>query len=298
MGFKSGFVTIVGRANVGKSTLTNAIMGEKIVIMSDKPQTTRNNTNAIYMGEESQIIFIDTPGLHKPKNKLGDYMVNSATKTLKEVDAIIYIADNSTKIGPGDLHILELLSSVKTPVILAVNKSDLTTPDQYVQIVENYQKFDCIKEIISISAANNQNVDQLLKIVEKYIPEGPMLYPDDILTDKPLREIVSEIVREKLLMYLDQEVPHGVAVEVESMKHIKKKQMWAISATIICERSSHKGIVIGKNGRKLKGVGKAARQDLEKLLDAKVFLELWVKARPGWRDNDTQLKSLGYKAKK
>ncbi len=295
MSFKSGFVTIIGRPNVGKSTLANAILGEKIAIMSDKPQTTRNRINAIHTDEECQIIFIDTPGLHKAKTKLGEFMVSSALDTLKEVDAIVFMVDDSDRIGAGDEFILEQLKAVKTPVILAINKVDLIDPDRYVKIVENYKKYTFIKEVINISALNNTNVDVLMGMIKKFIKEGPMYYPGDILTDQPEKAVVGEIIREKLLHYLDDEIPHGVAVEIESFKERRGQEMIDIRATIICERDSHKGIIIGKNGRKLKGIGKSAREDIEHLLGVKVFLELWVKVRPGWRDSDTFLKNFGYK---
>lgn len=295
MSFKSGFVTIIGRPNVGKSTLANAILGEKIAIMSDKPQTTRNRINAIYTDNDCQIVFIDTPGLHKPKTKLGDFMVTSALDTLKEVDAVVFMVDDSDKIGPGDEFILEQLKGIKTPVILAINKVDLISPERYVKIVENYKPYAFIKEVISLSALNAKNVEVLMGMIKKFLKEGPMYYPGDILTDQPEKAVVAEIIREKLLHYLDDEIPHGVAVEIESFKERRGQEMIDIRATIICERDSHKGIIIGKNGRKLKGIGKSAREDIERLLGAKVFLELWVKVRPGWRDSDTFLKNFGYK---
>lgn len=295
MSFKSGFVTIIGRPNVGKSTLANAILGEKIAIMSDKPQTTRNRINAIYTDNDCQIVFIDTPGLHKPKTKLGDFMVTSALDTLKEVDAVVFMVDDSDRIGPGDEFILEQLKGIKTPVILAINKVDLISPERYVKIVENYKPYPFIKEVISLSALNNKNTEILMGMIKKFLSEGPMYYPGDILTDQPEKAVVAEIIREKLLHYLDDEIPHGVAVEIDSFKERKNQEMIDIRATIICERDSHKGIIIGKNGRKLKGIGKSAREDIEKLLGVKVFLELWVKVRPGWRDSDTLLKNFGYK---
>jgi len=295
MGFKSGFVTIVGRPNVGKSTLLNKILKEKIAIMSDKPQTTRNKIMAIYQAEDSQIIFLDTPGLHKPKNKLGEYMVSTAYETLKEVDVVLFLVDESTKIGAGDKYILERLKTIKTPIILVVNKMDIISAENYVKIVENYKEYTFIKEIIAISALNDTNTDVLIEKVKNLLPEGPMYYPDDMITDQPEKVIVSEIIREKLLHYLNDEVPHGVAVEIEKMKKRKNSDLVDISATIICERNTHKGIIIGKNGRKLKGIGKSAREDIERLLGSKVYLEIWVKVRQGWRDNDSHLRNFGYK---
>lgn len=295
MAFKSGFVSIIGRPNVGKSTLLNAITGEKIAIMSDKPQTTRNRIQAIYTTDESQIIFVDTPGMTKAKNKLGDFMIRTALETLKEVDAIIFVVDDSLSLGPADKFILEHLQGIKTPVILAINKVDKIMPDQYAIITKLYSEYDFIKEIISISALQGANIGPLIERVVGYLPEGPMYYPGDMITDQPERAIVAETIREKLLHYLDQEVPHGVAVEIEAMKERDNSNMVDIRAVIVCERESHKGIIIGKGGRKLKGVGKSAREEIERLLGTKVFLELWVKVRPGWRDNDLMLKNFGYK---
>lgn len=295
LSFKSGFVSIIGRPNVGKSTLLNAITGEKIAIMSDKPQTTRNRIQAIYTTEEIQIIFVDTPGMTKAKNKLGDFMIRTALDTLKEVDAIIFVVDDSLSLGPADKFILEHLEGIKTPVILAINKVDKIMPEQYAIITKLYSEYGFIKEIVSISALQGANVQKLIDKVIGYLPEGPMYYPGDMITDQPERAIVAEIIREKLLHYLDQEVPHGVAVEIEAMKNRENSNMVDIRAVIVCERESHKGIIIGKGGRKLKGVGKSAREEIERLLGSKVFLELWVKVRPGWRDNDLMLKNFGYK---
>ncbi len=293
--FRSGFVTIIGRPNVGKSTLMNNILGEKIAIMSSKPQTTRNKIHGIHTTEESQVIFLDTPGVHRPKNKLGEFMVSSALKTLKEVDLVLFLIDESKKIGPGDKYLIEQLTGVKTPVILVINKADLLDPEELRSIVENYQQYDIFEDIIAISALENKNVDYLLTKISDFMEVGPMYYPSDMITDQPERAIVSEIIREKLLMYLDQEIPHGVAVEIESMKKRGDKDIVDIQATIVCERDSHKGIIIGKNGRKLKGVGKSSREEMERLLGSKVFLELWVKVRSNWRDSDSLLKNFGYR---
>ncbi len=293
--FRSGFVTIIGRPNVGKSTLLNNILGEKIAIMSSKPQTTRNKIHGIYTTENSQVVFLDTPGVHKPKNKLGEIMVSSAMNTLKEVDLVLFLVDDSKKIGPGDKYLVDQLKGVKTPVILVINKADLMDPEDLRSIVDNYQEFDFFEDIIAISALENKNVDYLLNKVSEYMEVGPMYYPSDMITDQPERAIVSEIIREKLLMYLEQEIPHGVAVEIESMKKRGNKDIVDIQATIVCERDSHKGIIIGKNGRKLKGIGKSSREEIERLLGSKVFLELWVKVRSNWRDSDTLLKNFGYR---
>lgn len=296
MSFKSGFVTIVGRPNVGKSTLINGILGEKIAIMSDKPQTTRDKIMAIHQRDDAQIIFMDTPGMHKPKHKLGEYMMRAAIETLKEVDLVLFMVDESKKIGPGDQWIIDTLKMSGKKVFLIINKMDLLSFEEYAALVEKYQAFDFVKEVIGISAVNQQNVDVLMEKVLDELPEGPMYYPDDMITDLPEKMIVGEIIREKILHYIRDEIPHGVAVEVEKMKLREDGTIYDIDATIICEKKSHKGIIIGKDGRKLKGIGKSARLDIELFLDTKVFLQLWVKVRPGWRDNEGQLKNLGYKS--
>ncbi|WZL74642.1 GTPase Era [Clostridiaceae bacterium 35-E11] len=295
MKFKSGFVTIIGRPNVGKSTLMNQIIGEKIAIMSDKPQTTRNRIQTIYTENDFQIIFLDTPGMHKPKNKLGEYMQNSAQQTLNEVDVILLVVDETADMGPGDQYILEMLKSVKTPIILVINKMDKISPDAFEKLYHMYEAKGIFKEIMGISALQNKNIKKLMQAIVKFLPEGPQFFPSDMITDQPEKVIVSEIIREKLLHYLHDEVPHGVAVEVLSMKPREEKDIVDIQATIYCERKSHKGIIIGKNGRKLKGVGKSARQDIENLLGSKVFLELWVKVKEDWRENENILNSLGYR---
>lgn len=294
LAFKSGFVTIVGRPNVGKSTLINNIVGQKILIMSDKPQTTRNKIQTIYNGEESQIVFLDTPGIHKPKNRLGEHMVKAAKDTLNEVDAIVFLVDESKNIGPGDRYILDLLKDVKTPVILGINKIDITEPDTFKDIYEKYNEYDIFDEIIGLSAINGTNVDTLIdKIVER-LPEGPKYFPSDMITDQPERFVVSEIVREKLLHYLHEEVPHGVAVIVNFMRQREDQDIVDIDVTIYCERNSHKAIIIGKNGKKIKGVGKSARQEIENLLGSKVYMEIWVKVKKDWRDKESILRNLGY----
>ncbi len=298
MSFKSGFVTIVGRPNVGKSTLLNHILGEKIAIMSDKPQTTRNKIMAIHQRDESQIIFMDTPGMHRPKHKLGEFMMKQATETLREVDIVLFMVDDSKKIGPGDQWILDTLEASKARVFLIINKMDLLGFEEYANIVKTYEQFEFIEDIIGMSAENNKNVDVLMKKIIDALPEGPMYYPDDMITDQPEKVIVGEMIREKILQYLRDEIPHGVAVEIEKMKKRENSEMYDIEATIICEKNSHKGIIIGKGGRKLKGIGKSAREDIERFLDMKVYLQLWVKVRPGWRDSDTQLKNLGYRHQK
>ncbi|WP_432409288.1 GTPase Era [Wukongibacter sp. M2B1] len=294
MAFKSGFVTIIGRPNVGKSTLINNIVGQKILIMSNKPQTTRNKIQTIYNGEESQIVFLDTPGIHKPKNKLGENMVKAAKDTLNEVDVIVFLVDESTEIGPGDRYILEMLKDVKTPVILGINKIDILEPDAYKAVYEAYSEYNIFDEIMGLSAINGKNVDKLIdKLVER-LPDGPQYFPSDMITDQPERFIVSEIVREKLLHYLHEEVPHGVAVVVNFMRQREDKDIIDIDVTIYCERNSHKAIIIGKNGKKIKGVGKSSREEIERLLGSKVFMEIWVKVKKDWRDKESMLRNLGY----
>jgi len=297
MKYKSGFVTIIGRPNVGKSTLMNNIIGEKIAIMSDKPQTTRNKIQTILTEENHQIIFIDTPGMHKPKTKLGEFMQNSAQQTLNEVDVIVLVIDDTADMGPGDQFINEMLKNVKSPIILVINKIDMIPPEEFRKIYNLYCNTGIFKEILGISAINNKNIRILLDKIVSYLPEGPQYFPSDVITDQPEKVIVSEIIREKLLLYLQEEVPHGVAVEILSMKARENKDIFDIQATIYCEKKSHKGIIIGKNGRKLKGIGKSAREEIERLLGSKVFLELWVKIKDDWRDNENALQDFGYRMK-
>lgn len=296
---KSGFISIAGRPNVGKSTLLNAILGEKIAITTDKPQTTRNSIRGIYtrLGEQEdddlQMIFIDTPGIHKPRNKLGDYMTETALGTFKEVDAIIFITDDKLSAGPGDKYILDILKDVPTPKILVINKIDRLDPEKYLQIYQEYDETGIFDRIIGTSAVEGQNVQDVIDAVSEYMEDGPMYFPEDMVTDHPERFIVSEIIREKLLLYLQDEVPHGIAIEIERFKETPK--ITKIGAVIYCEKKSHKGIIIGKEGRKLKGVGKSAREEIEALLGTKVFLELWVKVKENWRDSDFALSNFGYK---
>lgn len=296
---KSGFISIIGRPNVGKSTLLNSVLGEKIAITTDKPQTTRNTIRGIYtrIGQEDaadvQMIFIDTPGIHKPRNKLGDFMTESAVGTFREVDLILFLTDSSLSAGPGDKYILELLKEVSTPKILLINKIDKLEPEEFRKIYEEYQQTGIFEEIIGTCASQGKNVQDVLTAAEKFLPQGPMYFPEDMVTDHPERFIVSEIIREKLLLYLKDEVPHGVAIEIETYKETPK--ITKIGAVIYCEKKSHKGIIIGKDGRKLKGVGKSARQEIEALLGAKVFLQMWVKVKENWRDSDFALSNFGYK---
>lgn len=294
MAFKSGFVTIVGRPNVGKSTLMNKIIGEKIAIMSDKPQTTRNKIRCVYTQEDYQIIFLDTPGIHKPKHKLGQYMVKIAKDTLREVDVILFVVDESTSIGPGDKYIMEQLEGIETPIILVINKIDKMNQESLNELYRKHEEKKLFKNIIGISALEGANLNNLINLIVSYLPEGPKYFPDHMITDQPERLIVAEIIREKIIHYTEQEIPHGVAVEINLMKKRIDQDIVDISATIYCEKKSHKGIIIGKGGRKLKGIGKSARQDIEKLLGSKVYLELWVKVKENWRNKDSMLRNLGY----
>ena len=290
---KSGFISIVGRPNVGKSTLLNAILGEKIAITSSKPQTTRNIVRGIYTKEDVQMVFIDTPGIHKPKNKLGTYMTNAAINTFNEVDAVVLIVDDELSVGPGDTYILNIIKEVKTPKILAINKIDQIDPEKFQRIYHEYDKLGIFKKIIGISAIEAKNVETLIAELESLLKEGPMYFPSEMITDHPERFIVSEIIREKTLMYLEDEVPHGIAVEIE--KYVENEGITNISAIIYCEKKSHKGIIIGKDGKKLKGIGKQARLEIEALLGCKVYLELWVKVKENWRDSNFALSNFGYK---
>lgn len=295
MEFKSGFVTIIGRPNVGKSTLLNQIVGEKIAIMSSKPQTTRHKITAMYNDDQAQIVFVDTPGIHKPKNKLGDYMVNSAKSAVKDVDVVIIMMDNSLTIGPGDQYILDFAKETGVKAILVINKVDLLKPEEFKVLYDRYAQLDFVDEVFGLSAIKGNGIKELVDTIKSRLPEGPKFFPDDHFTDQTERVIVAELIREKVLLYIDDEIPHGVAVEVQKMKKRKDKDLYDIEADIICEKKSHKGIIIGKEGRKLKGIGKSARQDIERLLEAKVNLQLWVKIREGWRDSSNQLKQFGYK---
>ena len=293
--FKSGFVTLIGRPNVGKSTLMNCIIGQKIAITSNKPQTTKNRIQTVYTSEEGQIVFLDTPGIHKAKNKLGDYMVTVAEKTLSEVDVILWLVEPSNFIGAGERHIIEQLKKGKTPVILVINKIDTVKKEQLLEYIDTYRKEYDFAEIVPVSALKAENIKELLKCIMKYLPYGPAFYDEDTVTDQPVRQIVAELIREKTLRLLSDEIPHGVAVSIESMKY--KKNIVDIEATIFCERDSHKGIIIGKNGAMLKKIGSMARRDIEELLEKQANLQLWVKVKKDWRDSDFLLKNFGYQEK-
>lgn len=292
--FKSGFITIIGRPNVGKSTLLNHIMEEKLSIVSSKPQTTRNNIQTILTDKESQIIFVDTPGIHKPRHKLGEYMVNVATDALKEVDVVLFLTTPEAEFGKGDEYILNQLEAAKVPVFLVVNKIDENTQERVAKTLQIYSEKFKFVEIIPISAAKGKNVDKLMEIVKNYIPEGPMYYPEDMITDQQERFIVAETIREKALRLLSEEVPHGIGVDIITMKK-KENGAYEINADMLCEKDSHKGIVIGKNGEMLKKITQYSRQDLETFLQCKVYLKIWVRVKKDWRDNNTVLRELGYK---
>lgn len=294
MGFKSGFISIIGRPNVGKSTLMNRIVGEKLAIISDKPQTTRNKIQTVLTTEKYQLVILDTPGIHKPKNKLGEYMVSESRETLNEVDIVLWLVDESTEMGPGDKFILESLKEIKTDIILVINKVDKIPIDKLQGIIDNYKDFDIFKYISVISATMGSGVDDLLENIEKILPDGPKYFPEDVITDQPERVIVSEIIREKTLLYLEDEIPHGIAVGIESMKKRGNKDLVDIDAIIYCERDSHKGIIIGKAGRKLKGIGKSAREEIERLLGSQVNLKIWVKVEKNWREKENLIKQFGY----
>ena len=292
--FKSGFVTIIGRPNVGKSTLMNRLIGQKIAITSNKPQTTRNRIQTVYTDmEKGQIIFLDTPGIHKAKNKLGEYMVNVAEKTLSEVDVILWLVEPSNFIGAGEQHIIEQLKKVNTPVILIINKIDTVDKDKVFEYIDTYRKVYDFAEIIPTSALRGNNTDDIIDSIFKYLTYGPQYYDEDTITDQPERAICAEIIREKALHALSDEIPHGIAVGIDQMK--ERKGIIDIDATIVCERDSHKGIIIGKQGAMLKKIGTNARYEMERLLDTKVNLKLWVKVKKDWRDSDFLIKNFGYR---
>ena len=295
--FKSGFVTLIGRPNVGKSTLMNHLIGQKIAITSEKPQTTRNRIQTVYTDERGQIIFLDTPGIHKAKNKLGEYMVNVAENTLKEVDVILWLVEPTTFIGAGERHIAEQLSKIKTPVILVINKIDtVKSKDEILTFIAAYKDILNFAEIIPVSALKEMNIEDVKSSIFKYLPAGPQFYDEDTVTDQPMRQIAAELIREKALRMLDDEIPHGIAVVIDQMKE-RSNGIIDVDATIVCERDSHKGIIIGKGGSMLKRIGTAARMEIENLMDTKVNLKLWVKVRREWRDSDMYMKNYGYNPK-
>lgn len=293
--YKSGFAALIGRPNVGKSTLMNRLIGQKIAITSNKPQTTRNRIQTVLTLEEGQIVFLDTPGIHKSRNKLGDYMVNVAEGTLKEVDVVCYLVEPSNFIGAGDRHILQCLKKIKTPVILVINKVDTVKREEILSFINTYRKEYDFAEIVPVSALKGRNTEELVKCILKYLPYGEPFYEEDTITDQPMRQIVAELIREKALRLLSEEIPHGIAVSIESMK--ERESLYDIQATIVCEKDSHKGIIIGKGGAMLKKIGSQARPEIEDLLERKVNLQLWVKVKKDWRDSDFLLKNFGYNPK-
>ena len=291
---KSGFVTLIGRPNVGKSTLMNHLIGQKIAITSDKPQTTRNRIQTVYTDDRGQIIFVDTPGIHKAKNKLGEYMVNVAEHSLKDVDVILWLVEPSTFIGAGERHIAEQLNKVKTPIILVINKIDtVKNQDEILTFMAAYKDVCDFAEIVPLSALKEKNTDLLTELIFRYLPYGPQFYDEDTVTDQPMRQIAAELIREKALRLLNDEIPHGIAVTIERMKE-RPDGIMDIDASIVCERDSHKGIIIGKGGSMLKRIGTEARKDIEHMMDIQVNLKLWVKVRKEWRDSELYMKNYGY----
>ncbi len=295
--FRSGFVAIIGRPNVGKSTLMNHLIGQKIAITSKKPQTTRNRIQTVYTCEKGQIIFLDTPGIHKAKTRLGEYMVDVASRTLKDVDVILWLVEPSSHIGPGDRHIARQLEDVGLPVILVINKIDTVSREEILLFIDAYRKLYEFDEIIPVSALRGQNTEDIIDTLFQYLPYGPQYYDEDVVTDQPMRQIVAEVIREKALHALDDEIPHGIAVSVDVMKKRKKSPVTDIEATIVCEKESHKGIIIGKQGAMLKKIGSNARYEIERLVEGKVNLKLWVKVKKDWRDSDFLIKNFGYDRK-
>ncbi|MFC4738157.1 GTPase Era [Bacillus daqingensis] len=292
--YKSGFAALIGRPNVGKSTLLNQLLGQKVAIMSDKPQTTRNRIQGVYSEERGQIVFIDTPGIHKPKHRLGDFMSKTAVTTLREVDIILFLVDAEAGMGKGDEFIMDRLAGVETPVYLVINKIDLVHPDKLLPLIESYMKKHSFTEVIPVSAKDGNNVDALVTQVFERLEAGPQFYPEDQVTDHPERFLMSEMIREKVLHLTHEEIPHSVAVEIEQIKKRETSDTIYVGAVVVVERSSQKGIIIGKQGRMLKEIGKLARQDIETMLGSKIFLELWVKVEEDWRNKPKQLRGFGY----
>lgn len=293
-GFKSGFVAVVGRPNVGKSTLINALIDDKIVIVSDKAQTTRNRIVCVYTDEKKQIVFMDTPGIHKPKHKLGEFMVDQAVDSLREVEAVLFVVAANEKRGPGDNFVIEQLRKVNVPVFLIVNKIDTMDKQDLLEAIVSYENGYPFEAVVPISAKERDNIEEVVNLLEKHLPEGPKYFPDDMITDQPERLIISDIVREKILLQTHDEIPHAIAVDVDEMK-TREDGTTYVRATIYVERDSQKGIIIGKQGSMLKLIGKQARGDVERLLATKVFLDLWVKVKKDWRNKSGMLSELGYR---
>ena len=296
--FKSGFAVLIGKPNVGKSTLMNRLIGQKVAITSNKPQTTRNRIQTVYTSEEGQIIFLDTPGMHKAKNKLGEFMMNVANHTLEEADVVIWMTDVKSPVGEFEQKLALKLKNTKTPVILVINKTDMVKKEEVLPLIQSYEKLYPFADIFATSALRGKQTMDLVGMIFKYLPEGPQYYDEDTLTDQPMRQIVAEVVREKALHALNAEIPHGIAVTIESMKERPGKNLVDIEAVIICEKDSHKGIIIGKKGAMLKKIGTNARYEIEQMLEEKVNLKLWVKVRKDWRDSDIMLKNFGYRETK
>lgn len=292
--FRSGFIAIVGRPNVGKSTLMNTLIGEKVAIISDKPQTTRNRIQCILTRKNYQIVFVDTPGIHKPKNKLGEYMIKAAQNSLSDMEAILFVVDAADGIGGGDRQIAEWLKGIHVPVLLAANKMDIANQEKAREQIKEFKDLGSFTEVVEISAVQKTNIKQLEQKLVSFLPEGPKYYPDDMITDQPERVIIAEIIREKALQSLQEEVPHGIGVEIEKIEEREGKDLVEIHASVVCEKASHKGIVIGKGGRMLKSIGSRAREDIERFLGTKVYLELFVKVKDDWRNDPNTLKNLGY----
>lgn len=295
--FKSGFATLIGRPNVGKSTLMNHLIGQKIAITSNKPQTTRNRIQTVYTSKEGQIIFLDTPGIHKAKNKLGEYMVNVAERTLKEVDVVLWLVEPTDFIGKGERHIAEQLKRANVPVILIMNKIDMVDKNKIEGFLEGYREIFDFADMIPVCALRGVGMEKVIQAIFKYLPYGPKYYDDDTVTDQPQRQITAELIREKALRCLEEEIPHGIAVSIEKMQERSNGQIMDIEATIICEKDSHKGIIIGKGGTMLRKIGSQARREIEKMLELQVNLQLWVKVKKDWRDSDYMIKNFGYDKK-
>lgn len=293
--YKSGFITVVGRPNVGKSTLLNQIIGEKISIISDKPQTTRNKIQMVYTGDDYQIVFLDTPGIQMPKNILGDYMLKISRTTLEEVDIVTFMVDESMETGKLDNYILDQLKEISTPIVLLINKTDKLTKDQTDKLVNKYKDMGMFQDVIPISALNNDNIERYLEVLKGMLPEGPQYFPEDMITDQPERFIISEIIREKALVNLEDEIPHGIYVDIDKIVQREDKELIDVFANVYCEKNSHKGMIIGKNGRMLKTIGQQAREDIEKLMGSKVNLQIWVKVEKNWREKANKVKYFGYK---
>lgn len=293
--YKSGFVTVIGRPNVGKSTLLNQVIGEKISIISDKPQTTRNKIQMVYTGDDHQIVFLDTPGIQMPKNILGDYMLKISRTTLEEVDIVTFMVDESMETGKLDSYILKELEHVSTPIVLLINKIDKLTKEEVNQLIAKYEKLNIFKEIVPISALNNDGIEEYIRVLRDLIPEGPQYFPDDMITDQPERFIISEIIREKALVNLEDEIPHGIYVDIDKIVERTDKEIIDVFANLYCEKESHKGMVIGKGGQMLKKIGQQAREDIEKLMGSRINLQIWVKVEKNWREKANKVKYFGYK---